>query len=100
MFFEDAYNEGKKNEDEHFIFLQEYFNDPTLKKTTKKFSTLDYNSDNIIIELKKRNFESTKYKDLLIGLNKIEKAKKAKKDIDFIMDMDDGLAGYGYGFEK
>jgi hypothetical protein len=37
IFFEDAYNEAKKHEDEYFIFLQEYFNDPTLKKTTKKY---------------------------------------------------------------
>ena len=32
----------------------------------------------------------------MIGLNKIEKAKKAKKDIFFIMDMDDGLFCYKY----
>ena len=96
IFFEEEYNKGKEHEDEHFLFLQEYFNDPTLKQSKKIFSTFDYNSDNIIIELKKRNFESTKYKDLLIGLNKIEKAKKAKKDIYFIMDMDDGLFCYKY----
>ena len=95
IFFEDAYNEAKKHEDEYFIFLQEYF-DPTLKKTTKKFSTFDYNSNNIIVEIKKRNFDSNKYPDLMIGLNKIEKAKKAKKDIFFIMDMDDGLFCYKY----
>ena len=96
IFFEEEYNKGKENEDNHFLFLQEYFNDPTLKQTTKKFSTFDYNSDNIIIELKKRNFDSNKYPDLMIGLNKIEKAKKAKKDIFFIMDMDDGLFCYKY----
>ncbi len=95
MFFEEAYNKGKEHEDEHFIFLQEYFNDPTLKQT-KRFSTFDYNSDNIIIELKKRNFDSNKYPDLMIGLNKIEKAKKQKKDIFFIMDMDDGMFCYKY----
>ena len=96
MFFEEEYNKGKEHEEEHFLFLQEYFFEPTLKKTTKKFSTFDYNSDNIIIELKKRNFDSNKYPDLMIGLNKIEKAKKAKKDIYFIMDMDDGLFCYKY----
>jgi hypothetical protein len=40
IFFEDAYNKAKEHEDEYFIFLQEYFNDPTLKKTTKKFQAL------------------------------------------------------------
>ena len=87
MFFEDAYNEGKKNEDEHFIFLQEYFNDPTLKQTKKIYSTFDYNSDNIIIELKKRNFDFGKYEDYMIGLNKIKRAQKAKKDIFFIIEI-------------
>ena len=96
MFFEREYKEGKKNEDEHFDFLQEYFNDPTLKQTKKIFSTFDYDSDNNIIELKKRNFSSHKYPDLMIGLNKIKRAKKAKKDIYFIMDMDDGLFSYKF----
>jgi|APCry1669189369_1035219.scaffolds.fasta_scaffold44395_2 hypothetical protein len=96
MFFEKEYKEGKKNEDEHFDFLQEYFKDPTLKQTKKIFSTFDYDSDNNIIELKKRNFPSHKYPDLMIGLNKIQKAKKAKKDIYFIMDMDDGLFSYKF----
>ena len=96
MFFEEAYNKGKEHEEEHFIFLQEYFNDPTLKKTTKKFSTFDYNSDNIIIELKKRNFDFGKYPDLMIGLNKILRAQKAKKDIYFIMDCNNGMYSYKY----
>jgi len=96
MFFEDAYNEGKRNEDDNYIFLKEYFNEPTLKQTKKIFSTFDYNSDNIVIELKQRNFDSNKYNDLMIGLNKIEKAKKQKKDIYFIMSLDDGLFSYKY----
>ena len=95
MFFEEAYLKGKNHEDEHFIFLQEYFNEPSLKQT-KRFSTFDYNSDNIIIELKKRNFDSNKYPDLMIGLNKIKRAQKLNKDIYFVMDMDDGLFCYKY----
>jgi hypothetical protein len=96
IFFEDEYNKAKEHEEEHFIFLQEYFNDPTLKKTTKKFSTFDYNSDNIIIELKKRNFDFGKYEDYMIGLNKIKRAQKAKKDIYFIMLFDNGMYSYKY----
>ena len=96
VFFEEAYLNGKKNEDEHFDFLKDWFNEPTLKQTKKVFSTFDYNSDNIIIELKKRNFDSNKYPDLMIGLNKIEKAKKAKKDIYFVIDMEDGLFSYKF----
>jgi hypothetical protein len=96
VFFEEAYLNGKKNEDEHFDFLKDWFNEPTLKQTKKVFSTYDYNSDNIIIELKKRNFDSNKYPDLMIGLNKIEKAKKAKKDIYFVIDMEDGLFSYKF----
>ena len=96
IFFEEEYNKGKENEDNHFLFLQEYFNDPTLKKTTKKFSTFDYNSDNIIIELKKRNFDFGKYEDYMIGLNKIKRAQKLNKDIYFIMLFDNGMYSYKY----
>ena len=95
MFFEEAYNKGKEHEDEHFIFLQEYFNDPSLKQT-KRFSTFDYNSDNIIIELKKRNFDFGKYEDYMIGLNKIKRAQKLNKDIYFIMLFDNGMYSYKY----
>ena len=95
MLFEEDYNKGKMTEDEHFEFLKEYFNEPKLKQN-KRFSTFDFNSDNITIELKKRNFESTKYKDLMIGLNKIEKAQKANKDIYFVMILDDGIFSYKY----
>jgi hypothetical protein len=63
------------------------------------FSVFDFNSDNITIELKKRNFESTKYKDLMIGLNKIEKAQKANKDIYFVMILDDGIFSYKYNID-
>ena len=73
---EEDYVKGKMTEDEHFIFLKEHYNEPNLKQN-KRYSTFDFNSENITIELKKRNFESTKYKDLMIGLNKIEKAQKA-----------------------
>jgi hypothetical protein len=95
MIFEEDYNKGKITEDEHFEFLKEYFNEPKLKQN-KRYSTFDFNSDNITIELKKRNFDSTKYKDLMIGLNKIEKAQKANKDIYFVMILDDGIFSYKY----
>lgn len=97
MFFEEDYNKGKEHEDEHFIFLQEYFFEPTLKQTKKIFSTFDYNSDNIIIELKKRNFDFGKYEDYMIGLNKIKRAQKVKKEIYFIMIFDNGM--YCYKFQ-
>jgi len=96
IFFVEAYNKGKEHEDEHFLFLQEYFNDPTLKQSKKIFSTFDYNSDNIIIELKKRNFDFGKYDDYMIGLNKIKRAQKANKDIYFIMLFDNGMYSYKY----
>jgi hypothetical protein len=95
MIFEDDYNKGKMTEDEHFEFLKEHFNEPNLKQN-KRYSTFDFNSDNITIELKKRNFDSTKYKDLMIGLNKIERAKKLNKDIYFVMCLDDGIFSYKY----
>ena len=98
MIFEEDYNKGKITEDEHFEFLKEYFNEPKLKQN-KRYSTFDFNSDNITIELKKRNFDSTKYKDLMIGLNKIEKAQKANKDMYFVMILDDGIFSYKYSID-
>ena len=95
MIFEDDYNKGKMTEDEHFEFLKEYYKEPTLKQN-KRYSTFDFNSDNITIELKKRNFDINKYDDLMIGLNKIEKAHKANKDIYFVMCMNDGIFSYKY----
>ena len=92
---EEDYIKGKTTEDEYFIFFKEYFNEPNLKQN-KRYSTFDFNSENITIELKKRNFDSTKYKDLMIGLNKIEKAQKANKDIYFVMILDDGIFSYKY----
>ena len=97
VFFEEAYLDGKKNEDEHFAFLKDWSDESTLQQTKKIFSTFDYYSDNIIIELKKRNFEFGKYEDYMIGLNKVEKANKANKDIYFVMLFDDGM--YSYKFQ-
>ena len=98
MFFEEAYNKGKEHEDEHFIFLKEWSNTPSLKQT-KRFSTFDYNGDNIIIELKKRNFDFGKYEDYMIGLNKIKRAQKLNKDIYFIMLFDNGMYSYKYNID-
>ena len=95
QYFEEDYKKGKQIEDENFEFLKNYFNEPKLKQN-RKFSKFDFSSDNIIIELKKRNFDSTKYKDLMIGLNKIEKAQQVNKDIYFVMVMHDGVFSYKY----
>jgi len=95
MIFENDYNKGKMTEDEHFEFLKEHFNEPTLKQN-KRYSTFDFNSDNITIELKKRNFDFGKYEDYMIGLNKIKRAQKLNKDIYFIMLFDNGMYSYKY----
>jgi hypothetical protein len=81
MFFKESYDEGKKTEDKYYDFFKEHFNDPKLKQTNR-FSTFDFTSDNITIELKKRNFKSDKYKDYMIGLNKIEKANQVVLKIE------------------
>ena len=96
VFFEEAYEKGKEHEDNHFDFLKDWSNESTLQQTKKIFSTFDYYSDNIIIELKKSNFEFGKYEDYMIGLNKVEKAKKAKKDIYFVMLFDNGMYSYKF----
>ena len=98
VFHKEAYEEAKKHEDENFEFLKEYFNEP-IQQTKKCFSTFDYSSNNIIIELKQRNFDFGKYEDYMIGLNKIEKAKKSNKTIYFIMLCDNGLYSYKYNID-
>ena len=96
MFFESDYNKGKKFEDEYFDFFKTYFNEPGLIQNDR-FNTFDFSSDNILIELKQRNFESFKFDDTMIGLNKIKKCESiSNKLIYFIILFSDGLYSYQY----
>ena len=75
--------------------LQEYFNDATLQLTPKTH-TFDYIGHNKFIEIKKRNFNSDKYPDTMIGLNKIEYCKGKEAECYFVFSFTDGDYIYRY----
>ena len=79
-FREEDYQKGNQHEILMLPKLQEYFNDDTLR-LTPKCHTFDYIGKNKFIEIKKRNFNSDKYKDTMIGINKI--AYCTNKDINY-----------------
>ena len=96
-FFYEDYEKGKEKEEENFNFFKDYFNEPNLKHNKEIFSTFDFSSEKILIEMKQRNCDINTYNDLMIGYNKIEKCKKTtNKDIYFIMSLNDGLYCYKY----
>jgi hypothetical protein len=74
MFREVDYETGNKHEILMLPKLQEYFNDATLQLTPKT-CIFDYEGEKKFIELKKRTFNSDKYPDTMIGVNKIEYCK-------------------------
>ena len=97
-FREEDYQKGNQHEILMLPKLQEYFNDDTLR-LTPKCHTFDYIGKNKFIEIKKRNFNSDKYPDTMIGYNKIEFAQKnCNKNVIFCFSFTDGL--YYYKFNK
>ena len=80
MFRESDYQTGSQHEILMLPKLQEYFNDATLQLTSKT-CIFDYEGEKKFIELKKRSFNSSKYVDTMIGINKI--AYCTNKDIDY-----------------
>ena len=96
--FADDYSKGTTHEKEMLPILQEYFNDATLHLTSKTH-IFDFKGENKLIELKKRNFNSDKYADTMIGINKI--AYCTNKDIDyyFVFSFVDGNYIWKYNNE-
>ena len=95
MFREVDYETGNKHEILMLPKLQEYFNDATLQLTPKTH-TFDYIGHNKFIEIKKRNFNSDKYKDTMIGINKIEYCKGNEAECYFVFSFTDGDYIYRY----
>ena len=89
MFRESDYNTGSMHEKVMLPKLIEYFNDATLQ-LTHKTCIFDFKGDNKFIELKKRTFNSDKYPDTMIGINKIAYCKNKDTDYYFVFSFTDG----------
>ena len=88
---------GTDNEIQHFKILKENF-DNTLERVEYKYSLFDYSGDKCFVELKSRRNEHDKYKDTMIGCNKLLFARNCAKDFYFVFAFTDGL--YFYKFNK
>ncbi len=81
---------GKLKEIEIKEILEGYFN--TTLQTTSKYNLIDFQNDDIYIELKSRRNTYSKYNSTIIGSNKIEYAKSLnKKKCYFVFNFLDGL---------
>ena len=87
--FADDYSKGTLHEKEMLPILQEYFKDGLLRLTPPS-SIFDYEGDYKFVELKKRNVESYKYPDTMIGLNKIKYCQDKPEDYYFVFSFLDG----------
>lgn len=85
---------GQKEEQRVKPILERHFN--LILKQTQKNCVVDFEDENNIFELKSRNNEYSKYPDTMIGTNKIEYAKKTKKNVYFVFAFTDGLYYWKY----
>lgn len=90
-------NYGLEMEKQYFDLLKNKF-DKTLLPTQSKYDLFDFIGDNCYIELKARKNEYNKYKDTMIGCNKLLFARNCGKDCYFVFAFTDGL--YYYKFDK
>jgi hypothetical protein len=82
---------GLESEELCLPILKEKF-DKYLMKNTNQYAIFDYIGGKCFVELKTRRFESTKYPDMMIGVNKINSCLKVKnRDIYFCFKFTDGL---------
>ena len=65
------YTQGKRQEDINFEFIKQVFNEPSLMKSAYRFSHFDYYSDRFLFELKTINNSVYKYRNVLLGTNKL-----------------------------
>ena len=89
---------GSDKEDEYYELLKNKF-DKTLEKNSYKYALFDYIGDKCFIELKARRNEHNKYKDTMIGCNKLLFARNCAKEVFFVFSFDDGLFYYKFNNE-
>lgn len=89
---------GIDKENEYYELLKNKF-DKSLEKNTYKYALFDYIGDKCFIELKARRNEHNKYKDTMIGCNKLLFARNCAKEVFFVFSFDDGLFYYKFNNE-
>jgi len=88
---------GKQKEDENLDMIRKAF-DSNLQKSSDNFYVIDFSSKDCFIELKSRRCSKNTYPDTMIGINKIEFAKKSDKPTYFCFSFTDGL--YYWKFDE
>lgn len=85
------YNYGMKKECETLKILQEKFG-ADIQKTIGQYNRFDFISSECLIELKSRRCGVNTYPDTMVGLNKLEYAKKhIDKKVIFCFNFNEGL---------
>ena len=80
---------GKLKENEIKEILEQYFN--TTLQTTSKYNLIDFQNEDLYIELKSRRNTYSKFDTTIIGSNKIDYAKSLNKKVIFVFNFIDGL---------
>ena len=89
---------GIEKENEYHELLKNKI-DLSLEKNAYKYALFDYIGDKCFIELKSRRIGSTKYRDTMIGCNKLLFARNCAKDVYFVFAFDDGVFYYKFNNE-
>jgi hypothetical protein len=80
--------------------LKEKF-DPFIIKNENRYAIFDYVGSTHFIELKTRRYNSDKYPDTMIGVNKIKNSMKVEgRKVIFCFKFDDGLFYWEFTKEK
>jgi len=90
---------GREKEDENLTLIRSAI-DENLQKSVSNFYVIDFSSKDCYIELKSRRCEKDKYPDTMIGINKINFAKKSEKPTYFCFSFTDGLYCWKYDEEE
>ena len=94
------YRYGMKKECETLKILQKKFG-TDLKKTVGQFNRFDFINADTLIELKSRRCGVNTYPDTMVGLNKLNYAKKhPDKQIIFCFNFNEGLYYHMYTPDK
>ena len=94
-FHRTEYEHANKLEKEYLPYFKQYFNDDTLRNTSR-YCSLDYDGDTCAIELKQRNVFSKTYSDVMMPISKLDFACNLNKDVHFIILYKDGLFLWKY----
>jgi hypothetical protein len=69
---------------------------PKLKKTTFKYASFDFESEDVVIELKSRRCAKDTYPTSMIGCNKIQKMECEKRMCFIVFNHTDGVYFWKY----